>query len=150
MSTWPNNWPDDSSVAPPLLALAKSDAKTSHQVLALRGYLQYVHANKQLQNDDKVSKVTDVLPLVKRPEEKRLAIAAIGAIPAPGALALLLTFAAEPAVAEDACSAIVKLAASPMPAVSQDQRQKALEVVVEKADSNATKQQARKLLKAGQ
>jgi HEAT repeat protein len=150
LSTWPNNWPDDSSVAQPLLALAKSDAKTSHQVLALRGYLQYVNANKQLQNDDKVSKVTDVLSLIKRPEEKRLAIAAVGAIPAPGALALLLTFAAEPAVAEDACSAIVKLAASPMPAVPQDQRQKALEVVVEKADTNATKQQARKLLKAGQ
>jgi HEAT repeat protein len=150
LSTWPNNWPDDSGVAEPLLALAKSDAKTSHQVLALRGYLQYVHANKQLQNDDKVGKVTDVLSLIKRPEEKRLAIAAIGAIPAPGALALLLTFAAEPAVAEDACSAIVKLAAAPMPAVPQDQRQKALELVVEKADSNATKQQARKLLKAGQ
>ena len=150
LSTWPNNWPDDSSVAQPLLALAKSDAKTSHQVLALRGYLQYVNANKQLQNDDKVSKVTDVLSLIKRPEEKRLAIAAVGAVPAPGALALLLTFAAEPAVAEDACSAIVKLAASPMPAVPQDQRQKALEVVVEKADTNATKQQARKLLKAGQ
>ncbi len=150
LSTWPNNWPDDSGVAQPLLALAKSDAKTSHEVLALRGYLQYVHANKQLSNDDKISKVTDVLSLIKRPEERRLAIAAVGAIPAPGALALLLTFAAEPAVAEDACSAIVKLAASPMPAVPKDQRQKALEVVVEKADTNATKQQARKLLKAAQ
>jgi len=150
LSTWPNNWPDDSGAAQPLLAIAKSDAKTSHQVLALRGYLQYVNANKQLSNDDKVSKVTDVLSLIKRPEEKRLAIAAVGAVPAPGALALLLTFAAEPAVAEDACSAIVKLAASPMPAVPQDQRQKALEVVIEKADTNATKQQARKLLKAGQ
>lgn len=150
LSTWPNNWPDDSGVAQPLLALAKSDAKTSHEVLALRGYLQYVHANKQLSNDDKISKVTDVLSLIKRPEERRLAIAAVGAIPAPGALALLLTFAAKPAVAEDACSAIVKLAASPMPAVPKDQRQKALEVVVEKADTNATKQQARKLLKAAQ
>ena len=61
-----------------------------------------------------------------------------------------MTFAAEPAVAEDACSAIVKLAASPMPAVPKDQRQKALQVVVEKSDSDATKKQARKLLKAAQ
>ena len=67
LSTWPNNWPEDSGVAEPLLALAKSDAKTSHQVLALRGYLQYVQANKQLKDDDKVGKVTEVLPLIKRP-----------------------------------------------------------------------------------
>ena len=150
LSTWPNNWPEDSSVAEPLLTLAKSDAKTSHQVLALRGYLQYVQANKQLKDDDKVTKVTDVLPLIKRPEEKRLAIAAIGTIPAPAALELLTTFAAEPAVAEDACSAIVKLAGSPLPAVSQEQRQKALQVAADKSTSDATKKEAGKLLKAAQ
>ena len=113
----------------------------------MRGYLQYLQSNKQLKNDDKLSKVTDVLPLIKRPEEKRLAIAAIGTIPAPAALDLLVTFAAEPVVADDACSAIVKLAASPMPAVPQDQRQKALQVALDKSTSDATKKEARKLLK---
>ncbi len=98
LSTWPNNWPEDSGVAEPLLALARSDAKTSHQVLALRGYLQYVQANKQLKDDDKVGKVADVLPLIKRPEEKRLAIAAIGTVPNARALEMLVTFAAEPAL----------------------------------------------------
>ena len=83
LSTWPNNWPEDSGVAEPLLALARSGARPSYQVLALRGYLQYVQGNKQLKDDDKVAKVTDVLPLIKRPEEKRLAIAAIGAVPLP-------------------------------------------------------------------
>jgi HEAT repeat protein len=146
LSTWPNNWPEDSGVAQPLLTLAKSDAKTSHQVLALRGYLQYLQSNKQLKNDDKLSKVTDVLPLIKRPEEKRLAIAAIGTIPAPAALELLVVFAAEQVVAEDACSAIVKLAASPMPDVPKDQRQKALQVALDKSTSNSTKKEARKLL----
>ena len=150
LSTWPNNWPEDNGVEQPLLTLAKSDAKTSHQVLALRGYLQYLQSNKQLKNDDKLTKVTDVLPLIKRPEEKRLAIAAIGTVPATGALDLLATFAAEPAVAEDASSAIVKLAGSPMPAVPKDQRQKALQLAVEKSTSDATKKEARKLLKAAQ
>ena len=150
LSTWPNNWPEDNGVEQPLLTLAKSDAKTSHQVLALRGYLQYLQSNKQLKNDDKLTKVTDVLPLIKRPEEKRLAIAAIGTVPAPGALDLLATFAADPAVAEDASSAIVKLAGSPMPAVPKDQRQKALQLAVEKSTSDATKKEARKLLKAAQ
>ncbi|MCX6930940.1 MAG: HEAT repeat domain-containing protein [Verrucomicrobia bacterium] len=147
LSTWPNNWPDDSAVAEPLLTVAKSSAKTSHQVLALRGYLQYVQSNKQLKNEDKVSKVTEVLLLIKRPEEKRLAIAAIGTIPASGSIDMLVAFIEEPAVAEDACSAIVKLAGSPMPAVPQDQWQKALQVVADKSTKDATKKAATKLLK---
>ena len=150
LSTWPNNWPEDSAAAEQLLAVAKSASKTSHQVLALRGYLQYVQANKQLKSEDKVSKVTEVLSLIKRPEEKRLAIAAIGAIPAPGSLEMLVAFVPEPAVTEDACSAIVKLAASPMPLVPAEQRQKALQAVVDKSTTNATRQQADKLLKSTQ
>ena len=150
LSTWPNNWPEDSGVAEPLLTLAKSGSKPSYQVLALRGYLQYVQGNKQLKDDEKVSKVTDVLPLIKRPEEKRLAIAAIGGVPTPGAFELLVTFAAEPAIAKDACSAIVKLAGSNLPGVSKEQRQKALQVAVEKATSGATRKKAGELLKAAQ
>jgi HEAT repeat protein len=150
LSTWPNNWPEDSGVAEPLLALAKSGSKPSYQVLAMRGYLQYVQGNKQLKDDEKVSKVSDVLPLINRPEEKRLAIAAIGGVPTPGALELLVTFAAEPAVAEDACSAIVKLAGSNLPGVSKEQRQKALQLAVEKATSVATRKKAGDLLKAAQ
>jgi len=150
LSTWPNNWPEDSGVAQPLLALAKTSTKPSYQVLALRGYLQYVQGDKQLKDDDKVGKVTDVLPLLKRPEEKRLAIAAVGAIPNAQVLALLVTFAAEPAVAEDACSAAVKLAGGTLPGVSKEQRQNALEVVVENATSDATKKKARDLLKESQ
>jgi HEAT repeat protein len=146
LSTWPNNWPEDSSVAEPLLALAKSGSKPSYQVLALRGYLQYVGGNKQLKDDEKVSKVTEVLPLITRPEERRLAISAIGTIPLPVVVELLVGFAAEPAIAEDACSAIVKLAGSPMPAVPKQRRQDALRVVIEKSTSDATKRRARRLL----
>ncbi|MGO8929585.1 MAG: HEAT repeat domain-containing protein [Limisphaerales bacterium] len=148
LSTWPNNWPEDSGVAEPLLALARSGGKPSYQVLALRGYLQYVQGNKQLKDDEKLGKVTEVLPLIKRSEEKRLAIAAIGGVPTPGALDLLVTFAAEPAIAEDACSAIVKLASSAMPAVPKQRRQDALQMVIEKSTSDATKKKASELLKA--
>jgi hypothetical protein len=150
LSTWPNNWPEDSGVAEPLLALARSSGKTAHQVLALRGYLQFVQGNKQLKDDEKVGKVTQVLPLLKRPEEKRLAIAAIGGIPTAGALEVLVTFAAEPAIAEDACSAIVKLAGGNLPGVSKEQRRKALQAVVENSTSAETKKKAGELLKAAE
>jgi HEAT repeat protein len=150
LSTWPNNWPDDSAVAQLLLALARSAGKTSHQVLALRGYLQYVQGDKHLKDADKVSRITEALPLMKRPEEKRLAIAAAGVIPTPGALELLATLAAEPAVADDACSAILKLTEPLPPTISREQRQKALQAVVDKATSEETRNKAGDLLKAAQ
>jgi len=37
LATWPNTWPEDGAIVEPLLALARGGAKTSHQVLALRG-----------------------------------------------------------------------------------------------------------------
>ncbi len=64
-------------------------------------------------------------------------------------LAMLTTFAADPAVAEDACSAIVKLAGGNLPGVSKEQRQKVIEVAAEKATSNSTRRKANDLLKAG-
>jgi hypothetical protein len=150
LSTWPNNWPEDSGVAEPLLALARSSGKTSRQVLALRGYLQYVQGDKQLKDDEKVAKVIEVLPLLKRPEEKRLAIAAIGGIPTAGALGLLVTFAAEPAIAEDACSAIVKLAGGSLPGIAKEQRQQALQAAAKNSTSAETKKNAQELLKGSQ
>ena len=83
LSTWPNNWPEDSAVAEPLLTLAKSDAKNTHQVLALRGYLQYLQANKQL----KATRSSPKSPTCCRSSSARrksaLAIAAIGTAPTP-------------------------------------------------------------------
>lgn len=147
LSTWPNNWPGDAGVAEPLLTLARSGKKTSHQVLGLRGYLQYVRGDKKLGDDEKVTKVNELLPLLKRPEEKRLAVAVVGVIPSAGALELLTALAADPAVAEEACSAMLNLAGKNMQGVSRDQRQKALQTVVEKSKNDGTKRKAQEALK---
>jgi len=148
LSTWPNNWPEDGGVTEPLLTLAKYSRKTSYQVLGLRGYLQYVQGDKQLKDDEKVNKINEVLPLIKRPEEQRLAIGVIGLIPTGGALALLAGFAAEPATADDACSAMVKLTGDKAPGISKEQRQQALQTVVEKSKQDTTKKKAEEILKA--
>jgi HEAT repeat protein len=147
LSTWPNNWPEDVGVAEPLLTLAKSGKKTSHQVLGLRGYLQYVQGDKQLKDDERVAKVNELLPLIKWPQEKQLAIAVLGAVPTAGALELLLTLAADPAIAEEACSAIVNLAGRNIPGVAREQRQKALQTAAEKSKDNTTKKRAEAALK---
>ena len=139
--------PTDAAAAEVLLTLAKSGKKMSHQVLGLRGYLQYVRGDKKLDGGEKVAKVNDLLPLIQRPEEKRLAIAVVSGVPTAGALELLTTFAADQAVAEEACSAIVNLAGRNMPGVSAEQRQQALQMVVEKSKNADTKKRAEELLK---
>jgi hypothetical protein len=147
LSTWPNSWPDDTAVAGPLLQLARTGKKTSHQVLGVRGYLQCVQGDKKLSDDQKLAKLDDLLPLIKRPEEKRQVIAALGTLPVVAALDKLTGFVAEEAVSEDACSALVTLAArNDIKGATADQRRKALQTVVDKSTSDATKKKAQKAL----
>ena len=147
LSMWPNNWPEDRGVAEPLLALARSGKKSMHQVLGLRGYLQYVKEDNKFKDDEKVARITELLPLLTRPEDKRLAIAAIDAVSTGAALDLLVTFAAEPAIAEEASSALINIANKDRQGLTKDQRRKALQTVVEKSQNDATRKKAEKLLK---
>ncbi|MHB1309929.1 MAG: HEAT repeat domain-containing protein [Limisphaerales bacterium] len=148
LATWPGNWPDDSGVAEPLLALAKSGRKPSHQVLGLRGYLEYVQGTKQLSNPEKVSRIQEILPLAKRPEEKRLAITALSAAPGREALEALLTLGADTTVAEEAWMSVANLAGrDDLKGASRDLRQKSLQTVLQESKAEATRKKADAALK---
>jgi hypothetical protein len=147
LSNWPYNWPEDSEAGKALLMLATSAKKMPHQVLGLRGYLQYIRGNKKLSNERKVSNVKDVRSHIKRPEEKRQAIAVLGEAPSASALELLTTLAEDPAVIEEAYSAMVRIVAKDIRGVSRDQRRKVLQTVAEKSRNDGTKQRARKTLR---
>jgi len=146
LSTWPNNWPEDSEAGQALLMLAISAEKMSHQVLGLRGYLQYIRGDNTLSNEQKVAKVIDVLSHIKRPEEKRQAIATLGDAPSYSALELLMKLAEDPVVAEEAYLAMVRIAGQGIPGVSKDRRRQVLKTVVEKSRNDRTKRRARKIL----
>ena len=146
LSTWPNTWPEDDTVAEPLLALARTSQKTSHQVLGLRGYLQYVQMDKKLPDSEKPAKVKELLPLFRRPEEKRLAIATIGSIPTATTLELLTTFAGEPVLADEACTALFKLTEEAKPGITVAERRKALQTIVEHSKGGARKKKAQEKL----
>lgn len=148
LATWPNTWPEDAAVAEPLLGLAKSGARKSHQVLALRGYLQYVQGDRKLAPGEKVAKLRDLLPLIERPEEKRLAISVADEISDPGALELLLTFAQDETVSREAYSSVVKLAGRPSNGLNKAQRTAALQAVVDKCPQAPIRQRAEERLKA--
>jgi HEAT repeat protein len=146
LSTWPNNWPEDSEAGQALLMLATSAEKTSHQVLGLRGYLQYIRGYKRLSNEQKVAKIKDVWPHINRPEERRQAIAVLAETPIAGALELLTTLADDPAVAEEVYSAMVRIAGQDVRGISRDQRRGVLQMVVEKSTNDGTRRRARKTL----
>lgn len=148
LSTWPNRWPEDAGAAEALLALAKSAKKVPHQVLALRGYLQYIQGAKGLADARRLAMAKDVLPLITRPEEKRTAISALGGIRAAGALEILTTYAADAAVAEEACAAIVGLAAhKELRDAAKEPCRKAVETVLEKSKNDGTRKRADEILK---
>ncbi len=147
LSTWPNNWPEDASIAQPLLSLAQSGTSMSHQVLALRGYLQYLQVDKKLDGKAKTAKVNEILPLIKRPEEKRLAIGVLGTTPSTEAMDLLRIMAEDPAVTEDADSAIVNLAGKSQ-ALPKELRQKALQTVIDTSKNANMKKKAQEILRS--
>ncbi len=146
LSSWPNTWPEDSSAGDALLALAREGKKPSHKVLALRGYLQFLQADKKLKPDDKVARLEEVLPLLQRPGEKRSAVTVAQEIPSAGALKFLVKLAEDQAAADDACSAIVQSASKDIPELSKEERQRALQTVVDKCTQDATRKKARQAL----
>lgn len=110
LSGWPSRWPDDLAAAEPLLALARSAKKGPHRVLALRGYLQCVQTAGDLKDDDRVARVQAALPLAVRPEDKKLVLGALAALPSAGAMAIVETLLADEAVRTEAELAMLKIA----------------------------------------
>ena len=146
LSTWPNTWPEDESISTPLLNVAKNSKNPTYQVLAMRGYLQFLQGDKKLGNDEKLAKVQEALPLMTRPEEKRSAMAVVQSVHSSAALETLVKFAAEPALTEDACSAIADLAGKNIPGVTSDARRQALQTAIEKSGNEQTRKKAREAL----
>lgn len=146
LSTWPNNWPEDSEAGHALLMLATSSEKVTHQVLGLRGYLQFIRGDKKLGNERKVEKIKDIWPYIKRSEERRQAVSVLGEAPSVSALELLTTLAEDALIMEEAYSAMVRIAGQNIRGISRDQRRQVLQTVTEKSRNAGTRRRARKAL----
>jgi HEAT repeat protein len=143
LSTWANNWPEEAGLPDTLLALARTGKKKTHQVLALRGYLQWIQGEKKLSDEARVARLKDVQPLLQSPEDKRAAIAAASSIPTADGLNLLLACAEDATVAEEACQAIASLAAKgDLKGATKETRTKALLTVLDKSRNDRTRAKA--------
>lgn len=149
LATWPNNWPDDATVADPLLKLAKDGRKTAYKIQGTRGYLLHLQENKKLSNADKLSALERLQPLIQHPQQKQLAIATLSQIPTAKSLELLSGYANDAAVCEEASLALVNVAvAKNLEGASKEARQKAIQTALDKSKNDATKNKAADALKA--
>jgi len=101
-------WPTP-DVVPELMQLAVSAKSTRDKVLALRGCCRLVPA-QAISDEKKAAQLKDILGMCERTDEKRLALSALGAVPIPEALAVVIAYLEAPNLREEACLAAVSIA----------------------------------------
>lgn len=136
LSDWPTL-----DAAPHLLDLSQSDTLTRH-VLGLRGYVRL--ARIEPSTEKKTRMLTTAINLAKRPDEKRLVIAAWGELPTEESLNTLVPLLDDDAVRDEAALAVIKVAAN----VGEKSRTRALDAlktVLEKCQNAQIRQSAQEV-----
>ncbi|MBN2309513.1 MAG: HEAT repeat domain-containing protein [Candidatus Hydrogenedentes bacterium] len=101
-----SNWPT-LDAAPHLSALAQSD-DLQRQVLGLRGYVRL--ARQEGNAEKKIQMLAKAMELARRPDERKLVIAAWGTVPTTQSLDALKPLLGDPAVRDETALAIVAVA----------------------------------------
>lgn len=99
------NWKSEQA-APDLLELAKNSSNATEKVLALRGFLTLASRN-EITPQERLAMCRQATPLITRPEEKRLLLAALGNIQSPAALQQIAPYFDDAATKEEASAAAV-------------------------------------------
>jgi len=103
------SWSDDAA-APDLLELARSAAKPTHQVLALRGYVRLAGVLPERPVAEKLKMLGEAMAAAKRPDDKQMVLGAAGEVKSAKALALVVPAMADEGLKEAAAAAAVKIA----------------------------------------
>ncbi|MCO5053122.1 MAG: FG-GAP-like repeat-containing protein [Verrucomicrobiae bacterium] len=112
LSEWPN-----AAAAPILFDLAKSGPEATQRLVALSGGITVAEQEPNL--DARFKLLQQALALAQRPEEKRQALGALGQIPTPAALQIVLGVLADPDLANEAGLAAMNIAEKLAAAQSQ-------------------------------
>jgi hypothetical protein len=92
-----------------VVQLAKTTTDKKWKILALRAQLRLI-PQQETALDQKLAALKDAIALVERPEEKRLALAALGEIPTAESLALVTPYLSTAGLQEEAAIAAVAIA----------------------------------------
>jgi HEAT repeat protein len=102
-----SNWPTDDA-ARDLMDLAQNSPEYTHRILALRAYIRLAE-QETTGAEQRLAMLAEAWPLVKRDEEKRLWLGALGNVSSPRALGLIAPLLGDPNVGEEACGAIASV-----------------------------------------
>jgi len=102
------DWPTVDAL-PDVAQLAKTSSDPKLKILALRGYIRLIPL-QEAPAEQKLATLKEAMALAERNEEKKLALAALGSIPSPEALALVAPHLENPALKEEASVAAVAIA----------------------------------------
>ena len=101
LSAWPTGTPIED-----IWKIAKTSANDTHKLLALQGFIRLTAAAKYRLPEAVVGDLKIASEAARRPEEKRLILAALPGFAGPDALELAKTIGADPAVKAEADAAL--------------------------------------------
>ncbi len=139
LSTWP-----DASAVPHLVRIAESGESLKHKVLAVQGYVRLAQAQKA-DDEMKLRMFTKALELAPRPEEKRLAIGALGNVKTADALRAVMPYLADPTLGREAATAAVSIG-DKIAGQEKDLVREAMEKVTTHVKDRRLEKKARELL----
>jgi hypothetical protein len=140
LSGWSN--PD---AFPTLLEMARTADSNRTKVLALRGCCRLL-PGYDVPAGQKMKLYKEILALAERPDEKKLALSALGSIGTLEALKEAQSYLKEPDLEEEACLAVVQLGETLVSKNAADV-QKAMVAVIKTTKSDSTKARAQKVAK---
>lgn len=138
-----SEWPDNGPIAD-LLALAKTSAKATHQVLALRGYVRLAGIGDR-PNAEKVAMYKEAMAAAKRPDEKKVVLGGMADAPSLETLEMAKAYLGDEALKSEAAAAAVKIAAA-ISGSYKDQAREVLQSLIEKVTDANLKHQAQAAL----
>jgi HEAT repeat protein len=138
------DWPDPAA-APDLLKIASTAEKTTHHVLALRGFIRLAGA-EGLKADQRLAMYGKAMEVAKRDDEKRQALGGIGDVKAVEALKMVMPALDQKGLQNEACAAAVKIATN-LGAQGKDVIRDAMKKVLEISKNDRLRGEAQKLLK---
>jgi HEAT repeat protein len=131
------DWPDAAPAAD-LLAIATSDEKATRQVIALRGYVRLTGLASG-PAAGKVAMYKEAMAAAKRPEDKKMVLAAMADSPSMATLEMARSCLADASLKAEAAAALVKIAAG-VGGQNRDEAMAALQQVIQTADDNTRRQ----------
>lgn len=103
------DWRSADGAAPPLLNLARTLTQTTHQTIALRGYVRVVGLPSGRPAAQTVRMYEDALAAAKRPDEKRLVLGGLSAVRAVESLKVVATLLDDKDLGKEAAAAAVRI-----------------------------------------